>query len=434
MPKKLSPPIILGFLLGVCLMGLLWNHPALATSHGPPARSKNSVLNSLNHEFINKLSAAANPKEPLSPELYIDPTVKYGLNLILPASVQKNLNCNTGYDRWEGFPTVTLDYFLALKSWNDKSLFFFPRLSLTGSSESFSVGCGVRQLLTAEILLGFYAFHDWVRPRRLKGEFLKEVGVGMEFSALPGRYSDLTVSVNAYFPINERRVLKNEGNVLMTEMLPTGVDARIGFQLPALTSYLDMRLDGEVHSYHGETTNLAGYKAGLDVRTRDGMLGVHVETRRDSRFGPDHRVEGTLSLAFDWMELVNGKNPFSAPYRALDLRFTRNMRDSLYSKVTRKHDLPLDKSEKKTILMADVSDSAVYLSGGFPKLSNAWVTIQTSQSPWEDYKHIMTDSSGDFAGKLELSPGIYRIRLVHKPTGRVSNVKTVVVEEKKSDR
>jgi hypothetical protein len=433
MPRKHNAVILLDLLLGVCLLGFIWSQSAVAASHSPPYHNRNSILNSLNQEFLNKLASAGKSKESPVPELYIDPTVKYGLNLILPRPVQKQLNCDTGYDRWEGLPTVSLDYFLALKSWNDKSVFFFPRLSLTGSRETFSIGGGLRQLVTAETMLGFYAFHDWVRPRRLKGEFLKQAGAGMELSALPGRYSDLTISMNAYFPVNERRAVKNEGNVLLTEIMPTGGDLKIGFLLPALTSYLDIRLDGEVHTYRGETTNLTGYKAGLDVRTRDGMLGVQLETRRDSRFGQDHRIEGNLSLAFDWMELVNGRNPFSAPYKALDMRFSRNMRDSLYGKVKRKLDLPMDKSEKKTFLMADVSDSGVYVSGGFPKLPNAWVTIQTSQSPWEDHKEIMTDSSGEFAGKLDLPPGIYRIRMVHKPTGRVSNMKTVVVEEKKTE-
>jgi hypothetical protein len=93
----------------------------------------------------------------------------------------------------------------------------------------------------------------------------------------------------------------------------------------------------------------------------------------------------------------------------------------------------MDKTESKTTLMAEVTDGAVYLSGGFPHLANEWVTLQTSQSPWEDSMDIMTDSSGAYAGRMDLPPGIYRVRLVHKPTGRISNVKTIVVEEKKSE-
>jgi hypothetical protein len=433
MPKRLNIPIKLGLLSVTCLLCLLWNNPVYPSPYSSSLDKRQFGIKTLDHEFITNGFSATGAGKGQAAELHIEPALKQGLNLILPTTVQRNLNFDAGYDRWEGVPTVSLDYFLPIKGWNDKSLFFTPRISMTGIRESFSMGAGVRQMLTAETMVGFYAFNDWIRPRRLKGEFLKEAGVGVELSTLPGHFSDLTISMNAYLPINERRILKNEGNLLVREMLPAGGDARIDFLLPALTKHLDIRLDGEVHSYRSETTNLTGYRAGLNVRTRDGMLNGRVEASKDSRFGENYRVEGNISLAFDWVDLLNGRNPFSPPYRAFDTRFSRNVRDSLYGRVTRKHDLPMDKTESKTTLMAEVTDNTVYLSGGFPHLSNSWVTVQTSQSPWEDSMDIMTDSSGAYAGRLDLAPGIYRVRLVHKPTGRVSNVKTIVVEEKKSE-
>jgi hypothetical protein len=428
--KRLNLPIELGFLLATCLLCLLWVRPGLSSPYGSLSK-KQFGPRTLDQQLIANRFSPTGVKKTDSSELHMEPAVRQGLNLILPTTLQKNLNFDAGYDRWEGLPTLSLDYFLPIKGWSDKSLFLSPRVSLTGGKESFSMCAGVRQLLTADTMVGFYAFNDWIRPRRIRGEFLKEVGVGMELSTLPGWFSDLTVSMNAYLPVNERRTLKNDGNVLMREMLPTGGDVRIDFQLPALTNYLDIRLNGELHSYKSDATNNTGYRAGLNVRTRDGMLSGRVETNKDSRFGESYRVEGNISLAFDWLDLVNGKNPFSAPYRALDTRFSRNVRDSLYGRVQRKHDLPMEKSESKTILMADVTDNTVYVSGGFPHLANEWVTLQTSQSPWADAMDIMTDSSGGCAGRIDLPPGIYRIRLVHKPSGRVSNVKTIVVEEKK---
>jgi len=434
MCKRLNLFIKLGFLFSMSVLLILWNKPGIPAPNSFAYPNKFIELNKAHAEFMNNLFPAKTHRQSDTPELYIDPTLKQGLNLILPANVQKNLTLDTGYDRWEGLPTLSGDYLFLLKSWSDKSLFFSPRVSLTGSREGFSMTGGFRQLLTAETMLGFYGFHDWVRPRRTKGEYLKEAGVGMEFSALPGHYSDLTVSLNAYFPINERRMLKNEGNVLVREMLPTGADAKIGLQLPAVTQYLDMRLDGEVHSYRAESTNLTGYRAGFTVRTRNGMLSAVAETSKDSRFGENHKVEGNISLAFDWVDLLDGKNPFSAPYKPSDMRYSRNMRDSLYGRVTRKHDLPAGKSESKTILMAEVRDNTVHFNGGFPHLSNAWVTVQTSQSPWEDCMDVLTDSSGSYTGKLDLLPGAYRIRLIHKPTGRISDVKTVTIEEKKPEQ
>jgi hypothetical protein len=319
------------------------------------------------------------------------------------------------------------DYFLPVKGWKDKSVFFSPRISLTGAKESFSLGAGFRHLITSETLVGFHAFHDWTRPRRIKGDYLKETGVGIEFSALPGRYSDLSLAVNAYFPVNARQTVTNQGNSLVRESFTTGYDARLGFLLPALVDSLDIRMDGQLHSHRGDRTDVRGYKAGLSVRTRDGMWSAGFETGADAGRGDNYKVEGSINLAFDWVELIKGNNPFSAPYKAPTMRFSRKMKDGLYDRVRRKHDLPTDRTESRITLVANVADDELVFRGGFPDLPNARVTLQTSQSPWQDHTEVITDSTGRYSGSLTLPPGTYRIRLIHKPTGRVSAVKTVEI-------
>jgi hypothetical protein len=370
-------------------------------------------------------------KEPEMPELYIDPTLKYGLNLVLPQSVQKRLNFDSGYDRWEGLPTMQMDYFLPVSCWSDKSLFVAPRISLTGARESLSIGAGFRRMITADSMIGFHVFQDWVRPRRSKGEFLKELGVGAELSVLPGYFSDLSLSANAYFPVNDRYSVKTDGNTLVREILPTGYDGKIGFQFPGVFKSIDIRLDGQIHSYVADATNITGYKTGLNVRSRNGLWSVLFEHGNDTRVGHSFHVEGSLTVALDWNDLLKGSSPFSAPYKVSDLRFNRKIHDSLYQRVARRHDLPMDRTETKVTLMAEVDDETLFFSGGFPKLPNAVVTLQTSQSPWEDCMDVQTDDIGAYSGRLNLPPGMYRIRFVHKATGLASNVKTIVVDAKK---
>ena len=262
--------IRLSALIIVPLCLLASSGPAVAASkyRVPTASSQDSRL-------LTELAAASASTKPgrdsKHPESYIDPTLKYGLNLVLPQTIRRGLNFDAGYDRWEGLPTMQADYFLPIKGWKDKSIFLSPRISLTGTKESFSIGGGFRHLITSETLVGFHVFHDWTRPRRLKGEYLKEAGVGVEFSALPGRYSDLSMGVNAYFPVNERQTLANHGNSLVREIFPTGFDARVAFLLPAIVDSLDVRMDTELHSYRGDRTDVRGYRAGLSLKSRDGM-------------------------------------------------------------------------------------------------------------------------------------------------------------------
>jgi len=406
----------------------------------PPATASKDhffTVTSQDQRVLADLAAASantrQRKDSQRPESFIDPTVKHGLNLVLPQTIRRGLNFDAGYDRWEGLPTMQADYFLPIKGWKDKSVFFSPRISLTGPKESFSIGGGFRHLISSETVVGFHAFHDWIRPRRLKGEYLKEAGVGVEFSALPGRFSDLNLAVNVYCPINERQTLTNDGNLLVRETFAAGVDARVGFLFPAIVDSLDIRMDGQLHSYRGDRTDVSGYKAGLSVKTRDGMLSAGFEKGRDAGRGEHYKVDGSINLAFDWAALLKGDNPFSAPYKASTTRFSRKMRDTLHDRVRRKHDLPTDRTESRVTLAANISDDTLIFSGGFPDLPNARVTLQTSQSPWQDHADVVTDSTGRYSGRLTLPPGTYRIRLIHKPSGRASGVKTVEIDRPGKD-
>ncbi len=67
--------------------------------------------------------------------------------------------------------------------------------------------------------------------------------------------------------------------------------------------------------------------------------------------------------------------------------------------------------------MAEVTDNTVYLSGDSRNLSNEWVTIQTSQSPWKFHGHY-DGFIRDLCRRIDNAmPQDYRIRLVHKPSG-----------------
>ncbi len=285
------------------------------------------------------------------PENYIEPTVKYGLDLVLPDNLRNGLNFDAGYNRFEGLPTLKADYFLPVKAWNDKTLFLTPRLSLEAKTESFSIGAGFRHLITSELMVGFHAFHDWARPRRLQNSFVKEAGVGFELSALPGKGADINLTLNAYFPTNERVSLSSGGDTLVRERLPIGMDAKLTCLLPPLVEWFDLKMEAEVHAYRGDRIDLNGHKASLSATTRNGMLTLSLGHEQDT-FTPDNfKISGTLNLVFDWNELLNGREPFSSPYQVSGPRYQRKIRDGLYRRVVRRHDLPTDRAEKRLALI-----------------------------------------------------------------------------------
>ena len=424
MSSKILINIILSFtvfvLVGACYglaPGAYYQSPEITTSEPQIER--------------NPFRPAPNPlksQEPEMPELYIGTTLRQGLNEVLPRPFRNGLDFGASYDSAAGLPTLQFDYFLPIRAWNDKSLFITPRTSLSGAKETFSMGFGLRQLFGDRLMVGFHTFHDWSRPRGQGGRFLNEAGAGIELAALPGKYSDLVFALNAYFPVNEKLTWSGHGETLAREVLCGGIDARLGFTLPELVNWLDIRLDARAHSYRGSATDDTGYRAGISVASRDGMFRASFERETDNRRGEQYRIEGTLNLAFDWKDLLQNDLPFSAPYKAPQNRYCRKIRDTLTDRVARKHDMPTDRTENRVTLAATVSDRTVFLSGGFPDLPNSRVTIQVSHSPWQDWADLITDSSGFYSGVANLPPGSYRVRLIHKPTGRTSAERTVVVQ------
>ena len=362
-------------------------------------------------------------------ERFLPYTFNYGLRMALPSPLKNNLDFDAGFDKWQGLPTMKLDCFLPVKAWNDKSVFFAPRVSITGRNESFSVGAGIRQLITSESMVGFHAFHDWTRDRKPGTEFLRQAGFGVEFSALPGYFSDVTFSANAYFPTNTREELKNDGISVLKESLPLGADARINFLLPNVSSWLDFRLDASAHKYTGLKYNSSGYRTGLSMNSRDGSMNMRFERGEDSGGGSNYSFTAGIQLAFDWKALLDSKNPFSAPYTYSDTRYNRKLRNNLYSKVSRKHDLPRDRLEQRSTLMASVVGDTVTFTGGFPNLPYSTLTLQISQSPWRDYSEIVTDDQGTYYGAIIMQPGVCRVRVLHKPSGWATPPKTVVIAD-----
>lgn len=409
----------------ICLAMVPWSGKPLAASFGMVKNQFPSTVEppAIAQQFEQKKDWTKRDQN----ERRLPYSFGYGLRMVLPEPLRNNFDFSGGFDKWTNLPTVKTECLVPIKAWPDKSIFFSPRVNLTGFKESYSIGAGVRQLITSEMMIGFHTFYDWTRPRRSDLDYLREAGVGIEFSALPGRFSDLTVSANAYFPINSREEIRNNGVVFLKESLPTGGDARISLLLPPIVSWLDFRVDASAHRYVGQKSDLSGYRTALSVNSRDGLFNMTLEQGQDSRFGHNYGITAGVHMAFDWNALLNAENPFSAPYNCSDMRFNRKIRNSLFSKVNRKYDLPEDRFEQRCTLMASVLGDTVTFTGGFPNLPYSTLTVQISQSPWRDYSEITTDDNGSYYGAISLPPGVCKMRLLHKPSGRATEPKSLVI-------
>ncbi|MEW6111842.1 MAG: inverse autotransporter beta domain-containing protein, partial [Thermodesulfobacteriota bacterium] len=358
-------------------------------------------------------------------EHYITPTLDYSLNLLLPLELRKSVGLEGGYDRLQGLPTGKADLFVPIKTWKDRSFFFTPRVSLEGKREAFSMGTGFRRKAGDRSVIGMHAFHDWVRPRGSQNTFLRQAGFGVELSSFPGT-AQLTLGANVYVPVNERHQFASLGKdtTIVREALSHGIDGRLSLTLPALTEYVDTRIDARIHRFWGEESRKAGHEVGISLTSRNGMFSGSFRQFRQGSDQDHFKVEGAVTLAFDWMSIMNGVNPFSAPYPARP-RLEPDVNYRLYQRVARTYDVPGDRRERKIALTARVSDDVVSFSGAMPELANARLAVQTSQSPWVGRSEVTTDSRGFYSGSLILPPGQYKLRLIHESSGRTSEVTRV---------
>ena len=403
----------------------------------PPLRADTSTLS------IHNIYSLERPLNPLSmptpgpnapqeiswPEMYISPTVEYGMKLVLPEAILNTLTIQPGYDRYGGLPTLFVDWFVPLQMRQGRSIFLNPRLNLNGQRENATMAVGFRRMVTPTFMVGMHAFHDWSRPRASLDRPLQEAGVGLEFEALTGWHSDLSFSANAYFPLNERFKFEQNNSVMVHEILPRGADARVSFLLPAMHEMLDARVDAEIHSYRGDAIDNTGYNVGITLNSRDGVMSASWNQSKELGKETQYKVNWNFTLKCDWSLLSKGQNPFSAPYQASAERYDRVVEQSLRKRVTRNYDLPTDRTEHPVTLHTRVAGDVVSFCGAIPDLPNTRLVVQTSRSPWQDHMEITTDSKGYYLGRIKLPPGHYKLRLVHKPTGKVSEESTITIEK-----
>jgi hypothetical protein len=381
---------------------------------------------------LNPLAFPRNPWRPVEeawPEYYINPLLSYGLDEFLPSRYRQKLNLEAGFDRWAGVPTFSADYLFIPGSWGSTRLHVTPKVSFDSGQESYALDAGIRRLVSSRFLVGVHVFHDWVRPRGSRAPLLGLGGAGFEISALPGRFSDLTISANAYIPTRTRHMTTSDRTFLLEESLPKGADIQVGVVLPSLTEYLDVTLEGQGFVFEGGLAPSSGYRVGLALGSRDGMLGLSVSQGQNRGQKSSVEVQASLNLTADWNALARGDNPFSPPRAIPRSRYERDLALQLEKRPERRHKMPITRSRKRMALVTDTHGEVVSFSGGFPQLSHAELTAQTSQSPWQNRGTIFTDEHGCYSGTLRLPPGEYLFRVIHKASGKASRARRITVRK-----
>lgn len=256
---------------------------------------------------------------------------------------------------------VFLDAITPLWSPGDFFLFLNTRATVESSDQALSsYGLGARYLLPdQEVIVGVNAYYDALESQN--GHHYDELGIGAEVLTrwvdarfnyyLPdesryeigrGSSGNSNPSVTPVFGnrITPNRILlqqqktsrKSRTSARDFEFALEGWNAEIGFLVPGLDQYLEVRLFAGAYGY-GDFT---GVKARVEARPLPGLI-ANVEYWDDAYLMGGHWTgELAVSVPFDIFNLARGRNPFEGFTDSFRPR-QREFRERLSDMVARSH-------------------------------------------------------------------------------------------------
>lgn len=214
-----------------------------------------------------------------------------------------------------------------------------------------STGLGFRQMVPGrEIIIGANAF--WDRNHSEHDNDFDQLGLGFEVLT---KWVD--ARFNYYLPDNDHYEVDrfrhqgrdsqfDGGNLVRQkhslyyktyEAALEGLNAEVGFLVPGLDKYAEVRIFGGYYHYQNPFgSDFDGFKARLEARVLPGVI-VDVEYWDDTALMGGHWTAGArVSVPFSLYNLINGRNPFEGIGEQFTPR-SREFKERLGEMVIRSH-------------------------------------------------------------------------------------------------
>lgn len=262
----------------------------------------------------------------------------------------------------EGFVDSVLPFWAP----GDAVVFLNTRTSLDGNDEMIgSYGLGARYLVPGrEIIVGGNAYYDSIHSRN--GNDFDELGLGVEILT---RWVD--ARFNYYLPEGKQTLTdKRSGSESDSELGPVfsnrvtpnlilfqqqrftrssrttkrsyeaaleGWNAEVGFLVPGLDKYMELRFFAGAYSYDNPFGgDFTGFKARAEARILPGLI-AGVEYWDDAYLTGGHWTgEFAVSVPFSIFNLAQGRNPFEGTAEMFRPR-RREFRERMSDMVVRSH-------------------------------------------------------------------------------------------------
>lgn len=226
----------------------------------------------------------------------------------------------------------------------DSFLFLNSRYSWEDNHQYISsVGLGFRKLLPDhDVILGVNAYWDSLHGQG--GSDFNQLGLGAEVLT---KWVD--ARVNYYLPDNDQPQTRKhtwvseDGGGTRTRVFEQreaalqGFNAEIGFLVPGLCKYTEVRIFGGYYHYDNPFgSDYEGFKARLEARLLPGVI-ADVEYWDDAALMGGHWSAGLrVSVPFSIFNLATGRNPFEGASESFTPR-QREFKERMSEMVERSH-------------------------------------------------------------------------------------------------
>ncbi len=238
-----------------------------------------------------------------------------------------------------GSGRLSLDYLLPIPVGSISTVFGEAHFNLqdfwktlTGGANNradLSFGGGYRTLLGSNKLVGVNAFYD---TTRLGSRWYNSGGLGVEMAALVAGYDSIDLNFNWYGNLFNANVLANA-----FRRGPSNFDFQTGYSHELYAGGPDLRLHACGYRFSAGG-GVYGWRAGAELKTRDGLFSVKYEAAHDRINGTYHSTGGFVNVRLQLERLFRSENPFVRPEPIF--RSPRNLRRLLTQPVYREYYQP----------------------------------------------------------------------------------------------
>lgn len=181
------------------------------------------------------------------------------------------------------------------------------RTSATGSFDTrtdISLGGGYRRLFNKKVLLGVNGFYDGIH---LGETWHNSGGIGLEMAVLMAGYDAMDLNFNWYGNPFNANALANA-----FRKGPGNFDIEAGYSHELFHGGPDLRLFATGYKFTAGSA-VYGWRAGGELKTRDGVFSVKYEAAHDRVNRTYHTVGGFVNVGFQPERLLAGESPFVMP-------------------------------------------------------------------------------------------------------------------------